>query len=155
MTSLLILSFSPIAGDARVLKQVRQFCRDYEVTTCGFGAAPQGVARHIRIPDGLSATDVYGRHITLRRYQRAYWALSAVAWCRKQLVPGSWDVVLANDVEAVPVALELRPRFGLHADLHEFTPRLHEDNAAWNRRLRPFYNWLCRRYVTRATPGRR
>ena len=39
---LLILSFSPIASDARVLKQVDLFAEDYEVTTCGYGPAPAG-----------------------------------------------------------------------------------------------------------------
>ena len=38
---LLIISFSPIARDARVLKQVRLFTPKYEVTTCGFGPAPE------------------------------------------------------------------------------------------------------------------
>ncbi|MEK8228005.1 hypothetical protein NKG05_20820 [Oerskovia sp. M15] len=39
---LLILSFSPIVNDARVLKQVEEFREDYEVTTCGYGEAPAG-----------------------------------------------------------------------------------------------------------------
>ena len=59
---LLILSFSSIAGDARVLKQVRLFAERYEVTTCGFGPTPEGVAEHLELapesaglmPDGCS-----------------------------------------------------------------------------------------------------
>ena len=150
VTSLLILSFSPIANDARVLKQVRHFTRDFDVTTCGYGEAPDGVSEHIRIPDGLSSRDLYGRFITLRLYALAYWRLGAVAWCRRTLGRGGFDVVLANDVETVPLALWLRPRRGVHADLHEYSPRLHEDKPAWARRIRPFYEWLCRRYVARA-----
>ncbi len=38
---LLILSFSPIVSDARLLKQVRRFRDDYAVTTCGYGDAPE------------------------------------------------------------------------------------------------------------------
>jgi hypothetical protein len=151
VTSLLIVSFSPIAIDARVLKQVRHFSRGYEVTTCGYGEAPAGVVEHIRIPDGASSSDLYGKFITMHLYSRAYWRIGAVAWCCRNLPRGNWDIVLANDVETVPLALSLRPRLGLHADLHEFTPRLHEDSPAWDRRIRPFYEWLCRRYVTRAT----
>ena len=37
--TLLILSFSPIASDARVLKQVRMLAQDHDVTTCGYGPA--------------------------------------------------------------------------------------------------------------------
>ncbi|KQV06025.1 hypothetical protein [Leifsonia sp. Root112D2] len=148
--TLLILSFSPIAADARVLKQVRHFSQSYDVTTCGYGDAPEGVVRHIHIPDNKPQNDLNGRLITLRLYGKAYWSLSAVRWCRDALKPGSWDIILSNDVETAPLALWLRARLGLHADLHEYSPRLHEENPAWVRRIQPFYNWLCRRFVARA-----
>lgn len=148
--SLLVLSFSPIVADARVLKQVELFKDLYDVTTCGFGPAPEGVAHHVEIPAGLSATDVDGRLITARWYSRAFWSTSAVAWTRRALRGLDVDVVLANDVEAVPVALALSPRLGVHADLHEYAPAQHDENAAWKRRIAPYKAWLCRRYVTRA-----
>lgn len=148
--TLLILSFSPIRGDARVLKQVRHFSATHTVTTCGFGPAPDGVASHIQIPDDVGPLAPYGRHITLRLYGRAYWGIGAVDFARRHLVRGAYDAVLANDVETVPVALGLAPAHGVHADLHEYSPRLHEENPAWKRRIKPFYDWLCRRYVARA-----
>ncbi|MET0161957.1 MAG: glycosyltransferase [Microbacteriaceae bacterium] len=147
---LLILSFSPIAGDARVLKQVRLFSERYEVTTCGYGEAPEGVARHIRIPDTARMSGPDGRLITLRQYRIAYWRVPAIAWARRHLTAGDWDVVLANDIEAAPVALGLGATGGVHADLHEYSPRLHEQDAAWNRRIRPYLEWICERYVRRA-----
>ncbi|MGR2753282.1 glycosyltransferase [Agromyces arachidis] len=147
---LLILSFSPIAGDARVLKQVRLFRDRYAVTTCGYGPAPEGVAEHIAIPDGLSATALNGRLITLHWYRRAYEALPAVRWVRAALAGRRYDAVLANDLEAVPLALRVARGNRVHADLHEYAPRLHEEHAAWNRRLRPFYEWLTRRFAARA-----
>jgi glycosyltransferase involved in cell wall biosynthesis len=58
--------------------------------------------------------------------------------------------VLANDVEAVPLALEIADGAPVHADLHEYSPRLREEFPAWDRRIRPFFEWLCRRYVSRA-----
>lgn len=148
---LLILSFSPIASDARVLKQVERFRDTYDVTTCGYGEAPAGVHRHLQIPDDARSDDLNGRYITLRRYRRAYEALGVVRWCRANLPAGDWDVVLANDVEAVPVALDLRAPHGVHADLHEYTPRLHEENADWDRRIRPFWDYVCRRWVSKAS----
>ncbi|WP_448003834.1 glycosyltransferase family 1 protein [Agromyces bauzanensis] len=147
---LLILSFSPIGGDARVLKQVELFRHEYDVTTCGIGVFSLDGVEHIRIPDGLPARELDGRLITLRLYRAAYRRIGAVRWTRRELRGRRFDAVLANDVEAVPVALELKPAYGVHADLHEYTPRLHEENPAWNRRIRPFWEWVCRRYVSRA-----
>lgn len=144
---LLILSFSPIEGDARVLKQVTLFAEQYDVTTCGYGAAPEGVTRHIRIPDDQPQNDLYPRFLALRLYERVYWRTSAVAWCRRELQPGSWDVVLANDFETVPLALSLEAPAGVHADLHEYTPKLRSENKGWMRWLSPYYRWMARKYV--------
>jgi hypothetical protein len=148
---LLILSFSPIEGDARVLKQVTLFSEQYDVTTCGYGAAPKGVARHIRIPDDQPQNDLYPRYVALRLYERVYWRTSAVAWCRKELEPGSWDVVLANDFETIPLALSLKAPCGVHADLHEYTPKLHSENKGWMRWFSPYYRWMARKYVRRVS----
>ncbi|MGO3482613.1 MAG: glycosyltransferase family 1 protein, partial [Cellulosimicrobium funkei] len=68
---LLILSFSPIASDARVLKQVHAFQDDYQVTTCGYGPAPGGV-EHLRIPDDVRADDTKFRLLAARLYRAAY-----------------------------------------------------------------------------------
>lgn len=149
--SMLILSFSPISGDARVLKQVTRFTRDFDVTTCGYGPAPEGIAEHIRVPDGARADDLNGRLITLRLYDRAYWSLSAVKWARAALKGHAFDVAIADDAEAVPVALGLRPHHGVLADLHEYSPRLHDDQELWRKRIRPWYEWLIRRHVAKAT----
>jgi hypothetical protein len=148
---LLILSFSPLSSDARVLKQIELFREDYAVTTCGIGEFERDGVEHIRIPDGLGARDLNGRLITLRWYRRAYWRIPAVRWSARALRGRRFDVILADDVETVPVALSLRPRGGVHADLHEYTPRLHEEHPAWTRRIKPFWDWVCRTYVRRAT----
>ncbi|TFV94947.1 glycosyltransferase family 1 protein [Orlajensenia leifsoniae] len=150
-TRLLILSFSPIAGDARVLKQVEAFRDEYEVTTCGYGEAPDGVAEHIRIPDDVLHNVLHDGRITKKRYKRAYWSLWSVGWVRRHLKPGRWDVVLANDVEAVPIALRLKPAKGVHADLHEYSPLLHEDWEGWKLKITPYVEWLCSEYVSQAS----
>jgi len=148
--SMLILSYSPIAGDARVLKQVARFTRDYDVTTCGYGDAPAGVAEHISMSRDHRYNDLDGKLITLKRYRKAYWRLGAVKWSREALKRRKFDVIIANDVEAVPVAVKLRPRYGVLADLHEYSPRLHDDIPAWFERITPWFEWVVRRYVTRA-----
>lgn len=148
---LLILSFSPIAGDSRVLKQIRLFEDEYDVTTCGIGDFEREGVEHIRIPDGLPARNHNGRYITLRMYRAAYRSIGAVGWSATALRDRRFDIILANDVEAVPVALSLRPTRGVHADLHEYTPRLHEENPAWARAIKPFWDWVCRRYVSNAS----
>ena len=148
---LLILSFSPIADDARVMKQVREFRDDYDVTTCGYGPSPQGVAAHVRIPDDVLHNVLHDGRITRRAYRRAYWSLWSVKWVKRHLRRSDHDIVLANDVEAVPLGLWLKPRLGVHADLHEYSPLLHEDWQGWRDKVTPYVEWLCAEYVAKAS----
>lgn len=148
---LLILSFSPIASDARVLKQVTLFRDDYAVTTCGHGPAPDGVAEHVRIPDDLAIWRYPRIPVMMRRYRHAYWANPAVHAARDALAGRAFDVVLADDVDAVGVALAVHPRHGVHADLHEYSPRQHEELRRFRLFVKPFIDWMCRRHVARAS----
>ncbi|GAA2235041.1 glycosyltransferase family 4 protein [Rarobacter faecitabidus] len=146
---LLILSFSPIASDARVLKQVRGLSSDFDVTTCGYGDAPAGVAEHLQIPSS-TPNRPFGGYLRLHAYSAAYWLMPSVRAAKSAIGKRAFDIVLANDVEAVPLALSLRPHRGVHADLHEYSPLLHEDIPAWRALQTPYLNWLCRRHVSRA-----
>lgn len=147
---LLILSFSPIASDARVLKQIELFRSEYEVTTCGYGPPVEGTAGHIEIPAQLQVWQYPRLLVVLRRYRRAYWGNAAISYAREALSGRSFDVVLANDVDAVGLALAVQPDGAVHADLHEYSPRQHEELLRFRVFVRPFVEWMCRRFVARA-----
>ncbi|MBD8022239.1 glycosyltransferase [Microbacterium sp. Sa1CUA4] len=147
---MLILSFSPIASDARVLKQVDLFRHDYEVTTCGYGPAPEGVADHVEIPSDLQVWRYPRLLVVARQYRRAYRGNAAIRAARSALAGREFDIVLADDVDTVPLALALRPRRGVHADLHEYAPRQKNEMLRFRLFVRPFIEWMCRRYVRRA-----
>jgi len=149
--SLLILSFSPIADDARVLKQVRLFAGRYDVTTCGYGPAPEGVVEHHEVPADLPAWRKDPRWLLARQYSRVYWGNAAVAYARSVLPVGEFDAVLADDVDTVPLALSLHPRRGVHADLHEYAPGQNSELPRWRWFVAPYIRWICRRFVSRAT----
>lgn len=148
--SLLVLSFSEIRSDARVLKQVREFTRDYEVTTCGYGEAPDGVTEHLRIPADAPSWRFDRVALVLRRFERAYRGNRAVIEADRLLAGRVFDVVLANDLDTVPLAVGLRPRGGVHADLHEYTPRQRYEDLRWRLFFAPLMAWLVRTYVRRA-----
>lgn len=148
---LLILSFSRIASDARVLKQVQLFSSEYDVITCGYGVAPDGVIEHIQVPDSLIAWRLDRLATMTRRFKRVYWSQEVVAWTQQNVTPGIADIILANDVETVPLALRLAPAHGVHVDLHEYAPRQKEDVRRWKMFVAPYQRWLCRKYVARAS----
>lgn len=148
--SLLILSYSPLYRDARVLRQIRRFVTDYAVTTVGYGPAPDGVVAHHRIPDDIVYWHKDRRLMIARLYQRAYDTAPVTRHLREVLRPGEADVVLANDVDTVPLAVTLAPRGGVHADLHEYSSRQKEESRIWRVFVAPYYRFLVRKWVRRA-----
>lgn len=152
-TALLVLSFSVLERDPRVLRQIELFRADYDVLTCGFGPPPDGVSDHIRIPEELRNWRSDYKPVALmletHLHRRLYFGAPRIQLVQREVARrGGVDIVLANDAVAVPLALALRPRFGVHADLHEFAPG-QGDTRTWLRRLKPFMEWACRTSLPR------
>ena len=147
---LLIFSFSNLLGDARLLKQISGFAGDYEVTTCGYGETPDPRVTHVQL-SGDHPIWAYDRiALMTRQYSRAYWGSPAIQEAKRALAGREFDVILANDVDPVGVALSLNPRRGVHVDLHEYSPRQKEDMLRWRLFVAPFIRWMVRRFVARA-----
>ncbi|WP_122260766.1 glycosyltransferase family 1 protein [Ornithinimicrobium cerasi] len=149
---LLVIAFSPLRSDARVLRQVALFAERYAVTTLGYGEAPDGVVEHLRLPDDVVNWHKDRRLLAVRRFEAAYRSAPVVV-AAEDLLEGrarTFDVVLADDIDTVPLALDLAPPAGVHADLHEYHPRQNEENPRWRFFVAPYYRWLVRTYGTRA-----
>lgn len=151
--SLLIAAFSPLRSDARVLRQIRLFQQEgYAVSTLGYGPAPEGVVEHLQLPEEAVSWHKDRRLLILRQYRAAYRTAPVVRAATELLAgrAGRYDVVLADDIDTVPLALDLAPRGGVHADLHEYHPRQNEELRRWRYFVAPYYRWLVRTYGIRA-----
>lgn len=150
LPSLLILSFSPIRSDPRVLKQVELFKGKYAVSTCAYGAAPDGVAEHFELPADARGWSSDKVGLISRQYARVYNGMTAVQEARKILPRRHFDIIIANDLNTLPLALELEPLLGVHSDLHEYAPSEKESDKKWRLFVAPFMRWICRRYLPAA-----
>lgn len=152
--SILILSFSPIARDPRVLRQIGLLSPLYEVHTVGYGPKPEGVASHRQVPDHLlNWRSNYRRFYALsltRQFRRLYFGAPFVRFVLDNVEAKRFDVILANDASAVPAAAALKPRRGLHADIHEYATRQGEGNRIWERFSRPLVRWIVAEHVAKA-----
>ncbi|WP_339618283.1 glycosyltransferase family 1 protein [uncultured Salinibacterium sp.] len=157
--SLLIVCFSDISKDARVLKQVRAFAEQYSVTTCGFGETPVAGVEHLRADLGQrqpnrgpqryakGALDLAAR--AFGWWNWTYRQIPHVVRARELLRGRKFDAVLANDVDTIPIALELESK-GVHADLHEFFPGIYDSATSAGRKQTAYLTWLVKRYASRA-----
>lgn len=153
MKSVLIISFSVIHSDPRVMRQVRLLEQLYKVTVAGFGPAPEANIEFImldRPPAGLLQKGVWAAKLLLGAFQSYYWNLSQVLHVQRLLSGRSFDLVLANDISALPVALELAGPAPVMIDAHEYSPREFEDRRLWNAMFGRYYDRMCKRYLPRA-----
>ena len=148
--AILVLSFSTIYRDPRVLKQVAALREVGRVITCGYGHKPALADDHIQIPDSLATwrtgplrLPVTTLLLLTRAHKRFYWESKRVKFVLDNIPKGSMNVILANDAAAVPVAVKLEPTAGIHADLHEYAPRQGEHSRTWRVLFRPLMDWLC------------
>lgn len=160
---ILVISFSNLATDARVRRQIGALCDRYTVGTAALG--PDGREgklhwtlpwedHHLRLPPllrkmvsaGMHARRYITRHV-LRDPDAAYWeGHRRAAWRKiRHLRPA---LIIANDLDALPLAIRLADG---HAkvvfDAHEFSPRQHENDPEWVREHQPVWKYLCKRYM--------
>jgi hypothetical protein len=143
---LAIISFSQLRSDARVLKQIALFTPDWDVTTVGYGDAPEGVADHVRLPDDAVAWRYPRALVVTHQYRRAYDRNPAVAAARAALRGRTFDVVLADDIDTAGLAVGLAPTHGVHLDLHEFAPLQHSEMLRFRLFVAPFLRWQLRTF---------
>lgn len=149
----LVMSFSLLRSDARVLRQIRLLIAEgYRVSTLGYGEAPDGAEEHLRIPDEVVSWHKDRARLMTRRFRAAYRTAPVVQAATRLLHGrrGRYDVVLADDIDTLPLALDLTPRGGVHADLHEYHSRQREELLRWRLFVAPYYRWLVRTYGPRA-----
>ncbi|WP_404438742.1 glycosyltransferase [Microbacterium aerolatum] len=155
---MLILAFSDLKRDPRVKRQLLTLRDRYDITVVGRGDPGISGVTVLSLPTADTTPPLLRKVLyvirqtsfRLRGYRLAYWLLPHIRWSWRQLSAQQWDVILANDVDPVPLANRLKPVRGVIADLHEFAPRQYDNRPEWMRTAAPYYEWLVRRHVTKA-----
>lgn len=150
--SLLIVSFTDIANDARVKKQALMFSESYRVTTCGFGEAVRKDIEHISLDSREVRLDRYveAAFLRLRMFGTAYWTHPWTRRARSALKARNFDIAIANDIETLAVVIRAVGARRTHADLHEYYPGLNDQSLAWVQLRQPYLRWQLARFAPQA-----
>lgn len=149
---ILDLSFSPLARDARVLRQLSVVCEFGEVTTCGYGPPTPYSTHHVQIPsDAPSLPQTPGgvANLALHRHRAADLQAPGAQAVRTDLMSRDFDLVIANDARALPLAFHAAKGAPVWADLHEWAPGERTHIASWRLLVAPWIDSVCRRYLPR------
>ena len=157
MSTILVISFSDLARDPRVDRQIAFLKRHWTVIAAGLGEPAHDVPY---VP--LGADPVKGREtplsrlhrlglIALRRHEAAYWASAEVRRAFHRLRGLSPDLIVANEIAALPLALRLAGgRARVLFDAHEYAPGEFDDFWWWRLLFGAQAADLCRRHIPRA-----
>lgn len=149
---LLILSFSPIASDPRVRRQIDLLKNEYHLTVVGYGPYDAPGLDFIPVAH-VSRSPARRLHaairLKLRRFDAYYWSTPAVIEAHAALRGKRFDLILANDSDAWPLAHALAAPHStpVLCDAHEYTPREFEDIAWWRFLFQTYKTTLCRRHL--------
>jgi len=146
----LIISFSNLTHDARVQRQVRFLQKHFKTSVVCYAGSRVDGAELIPV---LKPTLTHPLRLLLsvllifRRYHRAYWMLYGYGRLVNELKPRSFDLIVANDVESLPLAFAIKNKSKVWIDAHEFAPRHFEEKLYWRVFFQGFNKYLCRTYL--------
>lgn len=153
MKNILILVFSDLTHDARVRRQIKWLAEHHQLTVVCFKKGvkhDQVTYREISmIPLSKLRKAMLAMVLLLRIYRLAYWLQHGYYNRLKDLKTMNFDVILANDIETLPLAhrLSQKDKTRLIFDAHEYAPRHFEERLWWRVCFAPWYNAMCRKYI--------
>lgn len=146
--TVLVVSFSNISRDSRVLRQISALAPLFKVATVGYGPSPALSSYHLRLfsRNGLTPRLVAAFLLILRLHQlfHIYWFKTHhIQSFAKGLEP---DAILLNDVSSWPLAQTFSPA-SVILDAHEYSPDELSDSLIWRLFLKPHKIW-CSRFAS-------
>jgi hypothetical protein len=150
MKKILIVVFSDLTHDARVTRQINFLKKNYKVTVICFDGEESPEIEIIKIKKTkltIVRKALSGLLLISRFFTKGYWILYDYAYLKKKLDNRQFNLVIANDVEALPLAFALRDKAKVLFDAHEYAPRHFENNLMWRVFFKGLNNYLCRKYI--------
>jgi hypothetical protein len=149
---ILCISFSDLRADSRVLRQLKVLERHGDVTTVSYGSAPDGVAEHLEIDAGLPSlpqTPTGVLKLAVRAYRSVLFDAPAVRAAFAAIGDRRFDLVVANEARALPLAHRVANGAPVWGDMHEWAPEERTHVLSWRVLVAPFMTWVCREYLPR------
>lgn len=153
MKSVLVVCFTDLRSDARVVRQINYLKNDYRVSAACFDAYTDGSFELIKLEKTrltLLRKLLISLFLLLRIYNVAYRLLHDYGRYVQPLKDRKFDLIIANDLESLPFAFKVAGQSSkVFFDAHEFAPRQFEDRLYWRIFFQRFVTALCYKYIPR------
>lgn len=150
----LVLSYSHLHRDGRVLRQIRFLLgvSDVELLVAAHGKCPiqDPRVRFIALPRNRTPVNklIAGARLLSRRYRNYDPAFGGQSELYRRLNDESFDLIVANDADTLQAAFALkRPSTRVLFDAHEFSPRQFDDQWVFRVFSMPYLTRMLDLYI--------
>lgn len=155
MRRILVLTFTDLSRDPRVRRQCAVVSRFGELVVASPGSNPFEFVEHVRLESGatrsLASRLLTAFRLSARAFEDCYWSQRLVRDAVGKLAGRPFDLIVANDLECLPLALHLANEAPVIFDAHEYAPAEFDDQLVWRVLVKPYRHYLCARYMRRCT----
>ncbi|HET6244011.1 MAG: hypothetical protein H0V01_02330 [Bacteroidetes bacterium] len=155
MRKILILSYSNLNSDPRVIRQISALKSDNEISIAGYSSVQEKNVQFFPIysapPFSLKRKMKRFVQFLFRRYDLYYWDAGKISFYKK-IIKEQFNVIVSNDIMTLPLALKIADKTNAKVwfDAHEFHPREFEDNWKWRVLYQKYISHLCKKYIPHA-----
>lgn len=135
------------------MRQVRLLEASCDLTVAGFGSKPDASIRFIEVvkPSISMPRKVWwATKLLVGAFESYYWGQYHVGSALGLLRECEPDVIIANDLSALPLALRLAKGKPVIYDAHEYSPGEHGDQLLWRLLFGRYNDAFCRKYLPQA-----
>lgn len=150
MKKILIIVYNDLHHDARVVRQIN-FLKDTNTITVVCFDAPESLPAELIKIKKIKPT-IFQKAITTffllsRFYEVAYKILYDFPRLRQEIKNRSFDLIISNDIETLPLAFKIKKSEKILFDAHEYAPTHYEEKLVWRILFQGFNQFLCKKYL--------
>lgn len=155
-----IICFSHLNRDPRVHRQVQWLADDFNIVTVGFSPPAIPSIKHVPIVPPATPHAWHNPQkwikkarnallLASNRFETYYWSrqVHRDTFAAINHLHETPDLVIANDIETLPIALAAAKNNRVIVDLHEYAPREAEDQWQWRLFFQSYIDYLCKTYL--------
>ena len=150
---ILIISISDLKNDPRVNRQIHSLKDNFEVYTLGLkNPEINGVNFHqLVIKKAFFLRIFFALFTFFKRYALIEYFIVKykVKFNRNEIYKIKFDLVIANDIESLPIAFRIPGKNRIILDAHEYSPEQFKDKFIWRMFYRGYNNFLCKKYLNK------
>jgi glycosyltransferase involved in cell wall biosynthesis len=148
---ILIIAMSNLENDPRVFRQISGLSKNHDVTCMGYHHPGIEQVKFIQI-ESARRTIFEKFFLVALVFSHCYDAylqgkLKNLYQLKQKVLPENFDVIIANDIDTLPFALEIKNNAKILFDAHEYSPREFEDLWLWKLLYQKYRFYQCRKYI--------